>query len=285
MAKVSHLLLVLAATAGLYKALQIYAGEVTDRQELLERGDVAKPPAHGTEHGADIAAVGASAGRPADSGLASPAGDAGQRIAAVVVITGGPNNQVNPKRSSVRPRISVAGPSLTRELQRELRRVGCYDGALNASWTLATRSAMKTFMHRVNAVLPIDKPDEILLALVQGYSEKVCGVPCRAEEVRATDGNCIPGALFAARTQHSATAPLAERAGAVTSVSSTATPAQSARDPSAAPVTPSAPPVQRVTAARATRARVRMAQRPPTFYAHKSFVTEFFRQADALGPH
>jgi hypothetical protein len=283
MAKVSLFLLMLAATAGLYKGLLIYASEEADRRGVFKQSDVAKKPAGGT----DAVPVRASEGR-ADSGLPAPAGDAGQQIATVTVIVtaGGRDTRHNPKRAIVPARISIAGASLARELQRELRRVGCYDGALNASWTLATRSAMKTFMSRVNAILPIDRPDEILLALVQGYPEKVCGVPCRVEEVRAADGNCTPGALFAARTQHGAPAPLAQQAGAVTSVSSTATPAQSApRDPSAAPVTPAAPPVQHATTARATGARVRMAQRPPAFQAHRSFVTELFRQADALGTH
>ncbi|HEY7083226.1 MAG TPA: putative peptidoglycan binding domain-containing protein, partial [Hyphomicrobiaceae bacterium] len=41
--------------------------------------------------------------------------------------------------------------SLARELQKELRRVGCYEGELNGVWTPATRRAMKTFTDRVNA--------------------------------------------------------------------------------------------------------------------------------------
>src|SRR5262249_48380746 len=58
---------------------------------------------------------------------------------------------------------------LALNLQRELRRVGCYDGELSDTWTLATRGATKAFTNRVNAILPVDKPDEILLALVRDY--------------------------------------------------------------------------------------------------------------------
>ena len=42
--------------------------------------------------------------------------------------------------------------SLARDLQSELRRVGCYSGELNGIWTPATRKAMKAFTERVNAM-------------------------------------------------------------------------------------------------------------------------------------
>ena len=57
--------------------------------------------------------------------------------------------------------------SLAQQLQRELARVGCYDGQINGVWTTSTRQAMKAFLARVNATLPIHQPDGILLALVQ----------------------------------------------------------------------------------------------------------------------
>jgi hypothetical protein len=64
--------------------------------------------------------------------------------------------------------------SLARQLQSELRRVGCYDGELSGVWTPRTRAAMKDFTDRVNASLPVDKPDQILLALVQGHQGVAC---------------------------------------------------------------------------------------------------------------
>jgi hypothetical protein len=119
--------------------------------------------------------------------------------------------------------------SLARELQRELRRVGCYDGALNESWTLATRTAMKTFTNRINANLPIDKPDQILLALVQGYRDRVCGVACPPGEGLAKDGRCLPNAILAQATkkvpQNGATLAQEQPRDLVTSVWSTVTPA------------------------------------------------------------
>jgi hypothetical protein len=87
--------------------------------------------------------------------------------------------------------------SLTRELQVELRRVGCYGGELNGVWTPAARKAMKAFTDRVNASLPVGEPDDILLALVQTHQGEACGVPCPAGQGLAEDGRCLPGAILA----------------------------------------------------------------------------------------
>jgi hypothetical protein len=52
-------------------------------------------------------------------------------------------------------------------------------------------------MERVNAVLPIEQPDGILLALVQGHQGKVCGAPCPAGQVLSRDRQCVPNAILA----------------------------------------------------------------------------------------
>ncbi len=81
-----------------------------------------------------------------------------------------------PEIATIRPRppLSVQtvpppldGVSLTRALQRELKKIGCYRGDVNGVWTSATRQAMKAFTHLANAKLPIDQPTHVLLALVQ----------------------------------------------------------------------------------------------------------------------
>jgi hypothetical protein len=87
--------------------------------------------------------------------------------------------------------------AIGRELQKELKRVGCYAGELNGAWTKSTRKAMKVFTDRVNAKLPIDKPDDILLALVQTYPNKVCGVPCPSGQSLSHSQQCIPDVLLA----------------------------------------------------------------------------------------
>jgi hypothetical protein len=86
--------------------------------------------------------------------------------------------------------------SLAEDLQRELARVNCYDGQINGVWTTSTRQAMKAFLERVNAILPITQPDRILLALVQGQRVKTCGTACRSGQTLADDGRCMPIAIL-----------------------------------------------------------------------------------------
>ena len=67
-----------------------------------------------------------------------------------------------------------AGPpldrtGLTRELQWQLQRVGCYEGAVSDMWTPSTQRAMKQFTDHANATLPTDEPDYILLAMVESH--------------------------------------------------------------------------------------------------------------------
>ena len=101
-------------------------------------------------------------------------------------------NDLSPKTAAIPDRASLA-----RELQRELRRVGCYEGEINGSWTPPTRRAMKAFTDRVNAILPVDVPDYILLTLVQGHQDHVCSKPCSAGQGLSDDGRCVPNAILA----------------------------------------------------------------------------------------
>jgi hypothetical protein len=86
--------------------------------------------------------------------------------------------------------------SLARALQRELQRVGCYDGEVNGTWTTSTRMAMKSFTDRVNASLPIDQPDYILLSLVQRHEGRACGTNCPTGQLLSDEGRCVPSAVL-----------------------------------------------------------------------------------------
>jgi hypothetical protein len=74
--------------------------------------------------------------------------------------------------------------------------VGCYDGQINGVWTTSTRQAMKMFLERVNATLPIHQPDGVLLAMVQGQRVKICGASCPSDQTLADDGRCMPTAIL-----------------------------------------------------------------------------------------
>jgi len=81
---------------------------------------------------------------------------------------------------------------LARALQLGLKRVHCYDGFVGGEWLLQSKLAMKAFLDRVNASLPIDKPDHVLLALVKTHSTVVCGQVCLAGQSLAANGRCLP---------------------------------------------------------------------------------------------
>lgn len=92
-----------------------------------------------------------------------------------------------PPETNARPLDRV---SLTRALQRELKRVGCYHGEINGEWTDSTRRAMKRFTDQANAKLPVGEPDQVLLSLVQGDLDRGCNERCRQ---RPTGPDSCPG--------------------------------------------------------------------------------------------
>jgi hypothetical protein len=87
--------------------------------------------------------------------------------------------------------------TITREIQLQLKRVGCYQGAINGVWSPAVMRSMKEFADHANAILPVERPDIILLALVQNHRGGACGASCPGEQARAADGRCLPHALMA----------------------------------------------------------------------------------------
>jgi len=140
-----------------------------------------------------------------------------------------PNNRASVRLPvTAQPKLGMLATDrsqLARELQRELRRVGCYEGEINGGWTTSTKRAMKTFTERVNASLPIEEPDVVLLSLIQGQPDKVCAQPCPAGE-SAEGGRCVPTAVAARKPV--ASAPAHDAAPAIGGWSATAPAASSA---------------------------------------------------------
>jgi peptidoglycan hydrolase-like protein with peptidoglycan-binding domain len=62
------------------------------------------------------------------------------------------------------PKLSVTG---IRDLQSELKRLGCYPGPIDGDWGPASRYAAARFTGAVNAALQVDKPEPALLALTR----------------------------------------------------------------------------------------------------------------------
>jgi hypothetical protein len=129
-----------------------------------------------------------------------------------------PNGFVAPLSSEGSRRLASSKPGdddarreLTRDLQKELKRVGCFDGEINGTWSPASKKAMSSFMDRVNATLPVEEPDYILLTLVQGHSAQACGKACPSGQGLSNDGRCQPRAILAQSARKSDDRKLVDR--------------------------------------------------------------------------
>jgi hypothetical protein len=52
-------------------------------------------------------------------------------------------------------------------------------------------------MDRINASLPIEEPDYILLTLVRGQPDQGCREPCPSGQAASNQGRCVPSAALA----------------------------------------------------------------------------------------
>lgn len=101
------------------------------------------------------------------------------------------------KLTSSKPIDEEARYTLIRDLQKELRRVGCYEGEIDGDWGGGSKRAMRHFTERVNASLPTEDPDYILLMLVRGHNATACGKSCPTGQAFDADGTCMPSAIVA----------------------------------------------------------------------------------------
>lgn len=103
-----------------------------------------------------------------------------------------------PKRNDYQARYE-----LIRNLQTELVRVGCYGGDVDGDWGPGSKRAAGEFLHKVNATLPVDSPDYILLTLVQRHADKACGVDCPSGQALASNGRCVANVIVARAPERS----------------------------------------------------------------------------------
>ena len=156
---------------------------------------------------------GASGGMLRPEVLRSPAAEA-SRFSSPVVITVAPHigkSRIPQERFA----IPKGRDALTRELQKELRRVGCYEGDISGTWSESTRRAMKTFIERMNARLPTEEPDAVLYALVKGQDEPICGIVCSHSEGESADERCVASLLVHVQSKAAPSATLAVEKPAV----------------------------------------------------------------------
>ena len=195
MSKASGLILILG---GLAVAAYVMPSTNDASEPDAARGtDVSKSSPAGERPSLDIAAVNPQPAYRSIAPATTPNAEPIPAFSAPIVVT----IAQRPSEPSAAPPRATAIPrdrdTLARELQKELKRVGCYEGELNGVWTPLTRRAMKAFTDRVNATLPVEEPDAILFAMVQGHQDKACGKPCPSSQGLSEDGRCLPNAILA----------------------------------------------------------------------------------------
>lgn len=221
MQRLSGVLMVLAGTAlGGYMVLpapQNGAGRLAEGIRILASTDRAAPQIISGANAAPPAAESAkSAAAPSPAVPAAPVATAddvsGVRVFSpatplvqpaagtwTAVVTSEPT--AKGKMTSSKPGDAETRAALASDLQRELKRVGCYGGDITGSWTTSSKRAMAAFMERVNATLPVEEPDYILLTLVQGHAATACGAECPTGQVQSSAGRCVPQAVVAQATR------------------------------------------------------------------------------------
>ena len=291
MSKASGIVLIAAGLA--VAAYVLPSGDLTEA-DFARVTDVTKPPAADSANRVVIVPPEPKPAIRPQQAAAEPVPPFSAPV--VVTIAQRPSE---PAKAAPMPRDRDA---IGRELQKELRRVGCYDGELNGAWTTSTKQAMKLFMDRVNASLPTDEPDSILLTMVRGYQDRVCGKPCPAGQGLGDGGRCVPNAILV-RAAPKPPAPVAVAAPAPAPVvAAKPTPAitgwttttTASAPPAATPPTGAPPPEGRMALAgpqaeptNTGTASPRGPSRPPAV-AHKAtkstttsrrdWVREFFQQ-------
>jgi hypothetical protein len=76
-------------------------------------------------------------------------------------------------------------------LQRKLRELGCLDGPVDGEWNARTQRAMKLYLERTNARLPVSRPEPSLLAVLDSESESKHGC-ADASSTSATVATQLP---------------------------------------------------------------------------------------------
>ena len=97
--------------------------------------------------------------------------------------------RLNQMKSSPEPQQSLTGALdsssdlnlITRELQRELKRVGCDPGVVDGKWSDKTEIALKSFAARTNLAIHVDRPSPDALTAVQQQRVRVCTTQASAQ--------------------------------------------------------------------------------------------------------
>jgi hypothetical protein len=101
--------------------------------------------------------------------------------------------------TTLKPADENAGRAMTRDIQVELVRLGCYRGQVDGRWSPAVQNALVEFTTRLNTRLPIDGPDYAVLTLARNHAQPVCGpaaMPVQQDAALAPgEADALPGRM------------------------------------------------------------------------------------------
>lgn len=157
------------------------AAEKLKREEEVKVAAAEKAKAEAQAKQAELDRVAAERAKQAEAKAASE--KSGQQVAALT-----------PPAS---PEPAPKAESLNRQLQTELRRVGCHTGAINDDWSAAARRSLEQFNKRSGLKLDVKIASVDSLDAVKDKSERICPLVCehgyRAEGEKCVEIVCKAG--------------------------------------------------------------------------------------------
>lgn len=109
------------------------------------------------------------------------------------------------------PSSAPSAADLTRSLQTELKRVGCFESAVSGLWDEKTKAALGEFVRRLKIDVPTDAVTEATIEVVQSRRDRVCPVECGAGRIER-NGVCVAKTAPDPRPAAKPQAPEARRA-------------------------------------------------------------------------
>lgn len=117
-----------------------------------------------------------------------------------------PPETVSPPAPDAAPPPSPPPPSpetLARAAQSELKRIGCYAGAIDGLWGPGSRKALETYALQSGRVLDADLPTAEILDLLKAATGRVCPLDCGPKYLAVGDAcqlkTCTDGLVLDAR--------------------------------------------------------------------------------------
>jgi caspase domain-containing protein len=91
---------------------------------------------------------------------------------------------------SIPPPASSPAPLLAKQLQEELRRVGCSPGVADGLWGDQAQAALARFAHHAKRAVPIGEPTPVALEALKAQDGRVCPLQC-GPGTAEKEGKCV----------------------------------------------------------------------------------------------